>query len=67
MMHRRAWQDERGTRYNGPPGDTRDYWLPMDLDAWDAAWKAYNEDRERRHAAVAARNAPQTDEGPVSF
>jgi len=27
--------------YSGPPGDDREYSLPDDLDAWDAAWNAY--------------------------
>lgn len=36
------------TRYIGPPGDDREYWLPRDRDALDAAWDRYYAEHPER-------------------
>lgn len=33
--------DTRHGRYEGPPGDTREYWMPRDHAVWERAWSKH--------------------------
>jgi len=34
-------RETRHGRYEGPPGDTREYWMPRDHARWEASWSEY--------------------------
>lgn len=45
-------------RYEGPPGDEHEYWLPRDRDALDAAWDAWYAEHSEQEIERAPDDTP---------
>lgn len=58
------------SRYQGPPGDLTEYWLPRDRDALDRAWDRYYAEhpgRDTIHPGLHPDLAPTDRDGEPVF
>jgi hypothetical protein len=57
-------RDTRHGRYEGPPGDDREYWMPRDMAAWEASWSEHLGSKPDAPIADEQRSKGEVDMSP---